>query len=186
MLIHCSENQHSPLKNICSPHSLGHSHNKQLLSGDGSSGLPSHRVQNAHSSYVQCENWHAQVPDLSIAHWACGSMSEQSPGKQLHNCQCGRQRVGTGEITCVFPSPLCWAPYRLLLHLRNPSGIGKPRKDRREPLFLGSDSPPRGDFLFCSPWPEFQSEEDYVAFYFLNCYQLRVWLHSASQTSTLQ
>lgn len=35
---------------------------------------------------------------LSIAPWACGRLLEQPCREELHNCQCGRQRVGTGKL----------------------------------------------------------------------------------------
>lgn len=113
--------------------------------------LPSHCVQNTLSCQGHCGNSYSQVPDLSIAHWASDSMLEQSPGEQLRNCPCRRQRVGTGEITCVFPSLLCWAPFRLLLQRGDPSGIRKPKKGSRMPFSPRNARPPRGAFPFYDP-----------------------------------
>lgn len=78
---------------------------------------------------------------LPIEYQVCGSLLEQPDGEELHNCQCGRPRVGTREIACVSPSLLCWAPHSLPLHLRNSAGTGEPSGDRRNQFLHGYDKP---------------------------------------------
>lgn len=70
--------------------------------------------------------------------------------------------MGTGEITCVFPFLLCWAPCMLLLQLRNPSGIRKPRKGSRMPFSPGNARLPQGVFPFYYSQLKLQSGK-YVA-----------------------
>lgn len=82
-----------------------------------------------------------RLQGLWVVHQACGGLLEQPGRGELCNWQCGRQRVGAREITCVCPSLLCWAPYLLPLHLRNTAGTGEPSGDRRSQFFLGYDKP---------------------------------------------
>lgn len=146
-LVHCSDHIHILLKNICSrptPQSLLTTPQcKQETKATKSRQGPSDFTDTTCGDLTPLRfNKRADILrllGLSFAHWACGSLFKQPGKEELHNCWCGRQRVGTREITRVYPSLLCRAPYLLPLHLRNSAGTGEPSGDRRTQFSLAYD-----------------------------------------------
>lgn len=147
-LVHCSDQTHTlPKALLTTP--WGRQETKATKLREGPS--DSKDITCGHEAPLRSDR-RAEVLRLlgpSVARKACSSLLEQPGGEKRHNCRCGRQRVGTREITCVSPSLLCWAPYLLPLHLRNSAGPREPSGDRRTSFSLGYDKPPWRAFLFC-------------------------------------